>query len=420
MSKMTATRIRIIGVLLLVIITGSGILVYQNGRNSDISEREQQTEISIESSQPIEPNTAQTRIPQSLSVPEEFKKGVFATNRQLVLPKEYGISVFAAGMKGVRFMTIGDQDALYVTDIDAGKVYILKDFDRNLVADEIIEVDSGLKKPHGIDYFNGDLFVGEEHQIIVYRSIRSDGTFVKKEVIIQGLPSGSGHSTRTVVIGPDEKLYVSIGSSCNVCEENDSRRASIMRYNMDGTGEEKVASGLRNTVGFIFDDNKIWSVDNGRDRIGDNIPSEEVNLIETGKDYGWPYCYGRGIPNPEFREKNMFCTEQTAFPVHEMQAHSAPLGLALSPDQNQWRTYKKNLFIAFHGSWNRTVPTGFKIVTINTTQTNAGEQDFISGWLNEDGTHWGRPVDVIFDVRGNLYISDDQNGAVYIVQRIAE
>jgi glucose/arabinose dehydrogenase len=387
---------------------------------------------------------------KNVDVPEIYKIEPFSSNRLLNLPKGFNISVYAAGVKGARFFVFDEDNNMFVTSRTEGELTLVKDSDRDGIAEEIILVDSGLRSSHGIDLFNGDLYVGEEHQIVVYRGIKSDGTFDKKEVLIADLPSGgtlttgSGHVTRTVKIGPDEKIYVSIGSSCNVCEEEDERRATITRYNLDGSFDKIVAGGLRNSVGFEFFKTgeftyDLWSVDNGRDRIGDDLPVEEVNVIsplstEPAFHYGWPYCHGKGIPNPEFPEKVDFCANETHFPRFEMQAHSAPLGLNFYQEGNLPSELLENLFIAFHGSWNRTIPTGYKIVRLETGnyhadidnfnrdhpkyRTNSYDTkpiNFITGWLEDSGEAWGRPVDVGFDNNGVMYITDDKAGAVYRV-----
>ncbi|MCA9379414.1 PQQ-dependent sugar dehydrogenase, partial [Candidatus Dojkabacteria bacterium] len=253
-----------------------------------------------------------------------------------------------------------------------------------------------------------------------------NGSFAQKEVLIPDLPTG-GHVTRTIKIGPDQKIYLSTGSSCNVCEESDNRRAAIVRYNLDGTGPEVYASGLRNSVGMQFaraadnGDWVLWTVDNGRDRIGDDIPPEEVNIIgEFGLDFGWPYCYGDQIPNPEFTDRAEYCTQNTVLPSYSLQAHSAPLGITFTPYAFGSRTdfpeyLTSYAFITYHGSWNRSVPTGYKVVMINSLEIGSAAQDFITGWLDENGESWGRPVDIGFGPDGNMYISDDKAGVIYRV-----
>lgn len=363
---------------------------------------------------------------QNLTVPVPYQSGVFADNRYMNLPEGFTISVFVAGLSSPRFFAFNEEGAMFIADKGSGKVVVVVDSDNDGIADNVTDIDMNLDTPHSVFYFEGDLYVGEQTEITVYRNVTTDGSYTVKQVLVDNLPKG-GHSTRTVVIGPDRKMYVSIGSSCNVCEETDSRRAAVVRYNLDGTGEEIFAQGLRNSVGFIFhyhndpQDYQIWSVNNGRDLIGDDIPPEEVNIIEKGKHYGWPYCYGEGIANPEYPEKESFCKNETVFPVYKMQAHSAPLGLSFVPSESTYQVMlfpsvmQNDLFIAFHGSWNRTVPTGYKVVRIDTSNSGSQTVNFITGWLDENGEVWGRPVGIGFDQNGVMYISDDKAGAIYRV-----
>ena len=191
----------------------------------------------------------------------------------------------------------------------------------------------------------------------------------------------------------------------------------MWRYNIDGSGGELIASGLRNTVGFTWDPaGELWGTDNGRDNIGDDLPPDEVNIITPGKNYGWPFCYGAGVVNPEYADdpqRVSFC-ESTEPPAVELQAHSAPLGLRFLEDPAWPPEWQDNLFIAFHGSWNRTQPTGYKVVRVDRDRQVS---DFITGWLDPNsGDYWGRPVDIIF-ANNKMYISDDFSGSIYEVSR---
>jgi glucose/arabinose dehydrogenase len=234
--------------------------------------------------------------------------------------------------------------------------------------------------------------------------------------VIPDLPSG-GHYTRTIGFGPDGKLYLSIGSSCNVCDERDERRAAIMQYNADGSGGRVYAQGLRNAVGFVWrpGSDELWATNNGRDGLGDDIPPETINLVRDGDDFGWPYCHNGQIRDQQFGRLGS-CDNVTR-PAFELQAHSAPLGLAFYSGSAFPADYDGDLFVAFHGSWNRTTPTGYKVIRarfVSGQQTGTAE-DFISGWLGAGGNYWGRPVDVTIGPDGSLYISDDYLGVVYRV-----
>jgi glucose/arabinose dehydrogenase len=238
---------------------------------------------------------------------------------------------------------------------------------------------------------------------------------LSRKVIVPNLPADGQHNTRTVLIGPDGKLYVSIGSTCNVCNETDPHRAAIWVYNLDGSGGRLYAKGLRNAVGMAINplNNQIWVTNNGRDYLGDNSPPETVYALQDGGDYGWPRCHAGDIVDPQFGSPG--ACNGVVQPLVKMQAHSAPLGLAFY-DAGPFPDLYHGLFVAFHGSWNRTVPTGYKVVFIplNSSGNVSGPvQDFISGWLNNNGDASGRPVGLTVGPDGALYVSDDKGGMIY-------
>jgi glucose/arabinose dehydrogenase len=232
------------------------------------------------------------------------------------------------------------------------------------------------------------------------------------------LPSGGEHVTRTIGFGPDKKLYVAIGSTCNACNESNSLRAAISVMNKDGSDLHPYATGLRNSVFFTWHNNQLWATDNGRDFLGDNVPPDDVNVIESGKFYGWPNCYGQKIQDKKVDASATAaakCKNSTA-PVIEIPAHSAPLGLSFVPDTADWPAdWRGNLLVAYHGSWNRSVPTGYKVVRYRFDSQGHPQpaQDFISGWLVSGGAV-GRPVDLVFHDQA-LYITDDKAGVIYRV-----
>ncbi|MCZ7381018.1 MAG: PQQ-dependent sugar dehydrogenase [Candidatus Methanoperedens sp.] len=234
------------------------------------------------------------------------------------------------------------------------------------------------------------------------------------EVLVDNLPTG-GHFTRTVKVH-NNSLYLSIGSSCNVCYEQDERRAAISICALNGTGCRVFAKGLRNAVGFVFHPptGKMYATENGRDYLGDDLPPDEINLIEDGKNYGWPICYGKNIHDTDF-DKNVYvrspCSEPFETPaLIDLQAHSAPLSLAFYYGNSFPAEYMGNLFVAYHGSWNRKAPTGYKIVEINMTDFTV--KDFATGWLSGNNV-LGRPVDIIVANDGSLFVSDDNAGKIY-------
>jgi glucose/arabinose dehydrogenase len=333
------------------------------------------------------------------------------------LPPGFGISVFAEGLSGPRMLTVGPDNQVYVAERGAGRIIRLPDEDGDGVADGVEVAADGLDQPSSIDFYkDGSLAVGETRRILRLRDPDGDGTFQEREVIIDGLPSG-GHSTRTVLFSPDwAYLFVSVGSSCNVCLEEDERRATIMRYQPDGSEGEVYAEGLRNAVGIAFrpGTGELWATNNGRDWLGDDQPPETVYVVDQGDDAGWPRCHSGRIVDPDYGGPD--ACEGVDDPVIEMQAHSAPLGLTFYSAERFPEAYKGDLFIAFHGSWNRTVPTGYKVVRVPMEDGEPGSvEDFAAGWLREDGSRWGRPVDVLTGPDGSLLISDDGEGFIYRV-----
>ncbi|MBI5345324.1 MAG: PQQ-dependent sugar dehydrogenase, partial [Deltaproteobacteria bacterium] len=275
-------------------------------------------------------------------------------------------------------------------------------------ADSKVIFASDLNKPHGIAFIGAEAIVAETGGLVLLKDTDNDLKADVRKVISRDLPEGGGHWTRTVAAGSDGYLYVSAGSSCNACEEKDPRRAAVLRFKPQGGQAEVFAKGLRNSVGIAFepDTKELWGVDNGADWLGENLPPEELNRIVKGGDYGWPYCYGDNIPDPDMGT--------TLPPAVKMQAHSAPLGMAFGYNLKFPQPYRDVLFVAFHGSWNRLAPTGYKLIGIpfKNGRPDGEPFDFITGWMR-GGVAWGRPVGLLVGGDGALYLSDDYAGAVY-------
>jgi glucose/arabinose dehydrogenase len=337
---------------------------------------------------------------------------------RISLPPGFGVSVFAAGLRDPRMMARGPDGELYVAERGAGRIMRLPDRDGDGATDGGEVVADGLNAPSSIAFYeDGSLYVGETTRVLRLSAPDESGVFQEREVIVDGLPEG-GHSTRTVLFSPDwERLYVSVGSSCNVCAEADERRATIVRYNADGSGELVYAKGLRNAVGITFrpGTDELWASNNGRDWLGDDLPPETIYVVREGDDAGWPRCHSGRIVDPEFGSPDA-CAGVLP-PAVEMQAHSAPLGLTFYTGEQFPGEYRGDLFVAFHGSWNRSVPTGYKVVRVPIDERGqpGAVQDFAAGWLSEDGSNWGRPVDVLTASDGSLLVSDDGAGNIYRV-----
>ena len=352
--------------------------------------------------------------PDNGSEKVEAKPGVNLTDFPLKLPDNFQIEVFAKNLPGARVMEFDQQGNMWVSRTSAGRITLLEIKDNKVVSQN--DVLRNLDNPHGLafDWNNpGMLYFAEEGKITRIATY-SDDTGTK----IADLPQGGGHYTRTLNFGPDGRLYVSIGSSCNVCDERDDRRAAIYSMKPDGSDFKQFASGLRNTVFFDWSyvDGRMWGTDMGRDNLGDNQPPEEINVLTEGKDYGWPVCYGQNIHDTNFDKKVYIqdpCNDKTP-PAVEMQAHSAPLGLTFIPEEGWPEEYWYDLIVAFHGSWNRAVPTGYKLVRVKLDAKGNYEsvEDFITGWFQGQNA-MGRPVDVLTQSGGTMYVSDDKAGMIY-------
>src|SRR5581483_6172806 len=333
----------------------------------------------------------------------------FDQPRTLNLPPGLRAQLFASGLSDPRMMAFDENGVLHATQTDAGSVVAVPDRDGDGVADSVVTVHGALNRPHGLAFRDGWLYVANTDGVVRLGGGTGDLARPRQESVVRGLPTGAGHYTRTLGFGPDGGLYVSIGSSCNVCQERDPRRAAIVRYEPDGRGERVFAKGLRNAVGFTWrpGTDELWATNNGRDHLGDDQPPETLNLVRDGDDFGWPRCHAGRIPDPEFGGPR--ACEGVAAPRAELQAHAAPLGLAFYPDAN-------SVIIALHGSWNRSVPVPPHLVRVLLHSDGPAEvEDFATGWqLGADtSTRWGRVAGVAVGPDGSLYVSDDTAGAIY-------
>lgn len=350
----------------------------------------------------------------SLQVPASLKDDGGSSPPNLRAIPGLRISLFAAGLQKPRMLAFSPDGDLYVSLPRAGEVRVLPDRNRDGIADRQVVFAENLDQPHGLAFDGRDLVVAENARLIRLPDRNGDLRAERVEVLSNDLPDGGGHWTRSVVIGPDGDFFVAAGSSCNACLEQDPRRAAIQRIPQSGGAGKIHARGLRNSVGLALHPatGDLWASDNGRDWLGDNLPPEEINRIEQDGDYGWPFCYGRRIPDPDLGSPEQ-CRD-TLPPEVEIQAHSAPLGIAFGQGLAFPAPYRDMLFVAHHGSWNRSVPTGYKLVGIpfRDGRPDGPPQDIVSGWL-QGRRAWGRPVCPAVGPDGALYLSDDRAGYVY-------
>jgi glucose/arabinose dehydrogenase len=340
-----------------------------------------------------------------------------AQERVITMPPGFTIEVFAHGLGPARFMALDPAGTLLASIASrAGRIVALPDRDGDGKADGTITVVEGLERPHGLAFRDGQLYVAETGRVLRFRYDPATSRASDPVVVVPSLPPGGGHWTRTIAFAPDGRLYVSVGSSCNVCNERDPRRAAIVRYAADGSGEQLFATGLRNAVGLAFHPvtRALWVTVNERDWRGDDLPPDYITEVKEGAFYGWPDCFAaqrKVVADPSFGRGER-CGQMT-LPTLEIQAHSAPLGLAFYTGQQFPPEYRGNLFVTYRGSWNRSVPTGYKVVRVTFEDGKpTGVQDFAIGWLR-DGRALGRLVDVIVGKDGALYLSDQGAGQVY-------
>jgi len=342
---------------------------------------------------------------------------------RLKAPPGFHLSVFAEEVDGARMMAFSPGGVLLVSESGEGKVVALPDPKHAGKAERTVNVLSGLNEPHGLAFYEGKLYVAENDKVRRYDWDEANLRASNPKPLAD-LPGSGGHSTRSLAFH-GSKIYVASGSSCNVCIEKDPRRAAVVEFNPDGSGQKVFAKGLRNVVGVAVNPktDTVWATVNGRDMLGDDLPPEViVDLGKDGGDFGWPYCYGDRVPDSKFTKPGDNRCKSVIGPKVQIQAHSAPLGLAFYDGSEFPAEYRNNIFVAFHGSWNRSVPTGYKVVRVKLDdkgQAQGGAEDFITGWLapgeTKKGRWMGRPVGIVFGSDGAMYVSDDAAGVIYRV-----
>ncbi|MEO8201467.1 MAG: PQQ-dependent sugar dehydrogenase [Gemmatimonadota bacterium] len=385
----------------------------------------------------------------TVTVPSGLRSAPFDVPRQLTVPPNFSVAVYAR-VSGARFMAMAPNGNLLVSQPNTGKVLILRQNGTNPAL--VSTFASGLNSPHDMVFHvigtKTYLYIAEANQVNRYVYTKGDLTAKKRQVIVTNLPQG-GHNLKNLALDPSHNLYVSIGSSCNVCpgdSQSNPQRAAIYRYNADGTGGQLFASGLRNAEGldFVPGTSTLWVVVNNRDNIPypfndasgnygkviqsfvDNHPPDEFTRVASGANYGWPFCN----PNPDLAggmvdmpfdldydlnaTGTVNCGNMTRINMG-IQAHSAPLGLKFFQNTNAPSTYRTGAAVALHGSWNRSQMTGSKVIFFawdNATSLPVTPIDLVTGWL-VGGSAWGRPVDVAVGPAGKIFISDDQSGTIY-------
>jgi glucose/arabinose dehydrogenase len=331
---------------------------------------------------------------------------------KISLPPGFKMEVLAR-LENPRAMVLGSEGTLFAGSMRAGNVYAIK-LQQGAPA-RVTTVASGLNRPIGVAFRGGALYVSATDRVLRFDDIEHRLDSPPTPVLVsKAFPNSAGHGGKFIAFGPDGKLYVPSGAPCNICEPDPERYANLMRMNPDGSALEVFARGIRNTVGFDWDPDthEIWFTDNGRDMLGDDAPPDELNhATKPGMNFGYPYCHGGTIADPEFGSKHS-CAE-FASPAQNLGPHVASLGMRFYTGTQFPAVYRKQIFIAEHGSWNRSRKIGYRVSVVRIEGGKAvSYQPFATGWLQGEQA-WGRPADVLVMPDGSLLVSDDFAGAIY-------
>ncbi|PVY75601.1 hypothetical protein C7414_11199 [Cupriavidus alkaliphilus] len=336
---------------------------------------------------------------------------------QLRLPPGFRIEVLTDDVPGARAMAMSPSGTLFVGSRSEGKLYAVSD--ALGTRPRVRTVASGLRNPLGVAFHDGSLYASSVSKIVRLDQIeaRLDQPPAPR-VVSDRFPSDGHHGGKFIGFGPDGYLYVATGAPCNVCEPNETRYANIVRMKPDGTGLQVVARGVRNTVGFDWHPatRELWFTDNGRDRMGDDVPDDELNRVTApGQHFGYPYCHAGNVADPEYGGKRP-CSEFVP-PVARLGAHVAALGMRFYTGTQFPPDYRNNVLIAEHGSWDRSEPSGYRVVRVvlDGAAKAVRQEVFAQGWLR-GGRAWGRPADVLVAPDGSLLVSDDHAGAIYRIR----
>jgi len=335
---------------------------------------------------------------------------------RLVAAEGFQIQLYASNLKNARFLRFTENGDLLVSRPHAGDIKLLKkDRDGDNKPDAVSTLIANLNRPQGMDFIGSWLYIAESNRIgRIQYDTASGQTRGAYEIVVDDLTDNGNHWTKTIRVGADGLLYLTQGSSCNVCDEEDQRRATLMRFQPDGSKAEILATGLRNSVGFDWApwNGEIFATDNARDLMGDDFPPCELNQISIDGFYGWPYFNGDNVPDPDMGADPRAGERSPIAPAHNFNAHNAPLGITFLDGKKLPGQYEKSALVALHGSWNRSEPDGYKVVSLHWGEEGIEERDFLFGF-NNNSNIVGRPVDAAQGPDGDIFISDDYAGAVY-------
>ena len=345
---------------------------------------------------------------------------LFQANAQVTLPPGVVLETYASDVANARQMAQGDKGTVFVGSRGEGKVYAVYDHNQDYRADKVQVLASGLTMPSGIAYHKGDLYVAEVDKIWRYPQIEASLPKVPKpELVFDQLPDKTHHGWKNIAFGPDGRLYIPVGAPCNICDPA-APFSTIFALDVNTGKTQTIANGVRNSVGFDWhpQSGELWFSDNGRDWMGDDMPPDEINRVtKAGQHFGYPYFHGGKYPDPEFGKGK--AEKDYVKPALNLGAHVAPLGIHFYRGTLFPERYRNQLFVAEHGSWNRSTKVGYKIglATLNAKGEVTGYEDFATGWVNvKQDTVSGRPVAFLAMKDGSLLVSDDFAGAIYRIR----
>jgi len=330
------------------------------------------------------------------------------TKQTLYLPEQFKISVLSQGLDSPQFVKSDDKGNLFVTDNKANSLWIVPA--QNPQVPKI--VDNKLKGIMTLYWYEGSVFVVTDTRVMQYVDIQSDGSYKERKILINNLPRPQHNTYHTIVIKND-RIYIAIPANCESCKPKDKKFGSIMSYAIDGSDEKLFAQGLKQITDIVVEKDNLIVADIGRVGISNQLPVVEINRIEEGKDYGWPYCYGDANTDPKYTEQTDFCKNKAESSITELPKGNGVAGFTLIPNKF-YNNFANNYAFIYQGGQNKYIPKGYKVV-IKDINKDSTAKNFITGWLLEDGSAWGSPKGVTFNNNGDMIITDQQNGLLYKV-----
>jgi glucose/arabinose dehydrogenase len=326
----------------------------------------------------------------------------------LYLPEKFKISILTQGFKSPQFVKSDDKGNLFVTDSEANTLWIVSN--ENQQQPKV--VDNKLQGIMSLDWYKGSVYIVTDTKVIQYIEIQSDGSYKERKTLIDNLPKPHNNTYHTISVHND-RIYIAIAANCETCQPKDKKFGSVVSYSIDGKDEQLFAKGLKQITDIVLNENNFVVTDIGRTGISNQLPTVEINKIEEGKDYGWPYCYGDANVDPKYTEQSDFCKNKAESSVAELPKDNGVAGFALIPNQF-YNAFANNYVFIYQGGQNKSIPKGYKVV-IKDINKDSSAKNFITGWLLLDGTIWGSPKGVTFDNNGAMIVTDQKNGLLYKV-----